>query len=80
MPILTINSKRLNRTVFVCDSKEEARQVWQDHPDDRGAIFLSSEVRLMGGITDEALQIIQAAKGSFPGSTLQGFSLLERGE
>lgn len=77
MSILTVNSTRLNRKVFICDSNTEARQVWQDHPDDRGAIFLTSEVRLMGGITDEALQTIQAVKDCFPGSTLQGFSPLE---
>jgi|GEM_PF-6634524 len=77
MSILTVNSKRLNRTVFICDTNTEARQVWQEHPGDRGAIFLSSEVRLMGGISDEALQIVQAAKDSFPGATLQGFSPLE---
>lgn len=77
MSILTVNSKRLNRTVFVCDSKDEARQVWQQHPEDRGAIFLSSEVRLMGGITDEALQAVQMVKDAFPGATLQGFLPLE---
>lgn len=77
MSVLTISSKRLNRTVFVCDFKEEARQVWQDHPDDRGAIFLTSEVRLMGGISDEALQAIQMVKDAFPGATIQRFDPLK---
>ena len=77
MSVLTVNSTRLNRKVFICDTNTEARQAWQDHPDDRGAIFLSSEVRLMGGITDEALQVIQAAKDVFPGATLKGFAPLD---
>lgn len=77
MPVLTVNSTRLNRKVFICDSNTEARQVWQDHPDDRGAIFLTSEVRLMGGISDEALQAIQMAKDAFPGATIQRFDPLK---
>lgn len=77
MSVLTIDSKRLNRIVRVCDSKDEARRVWQEHPEDRGGIYLAEEVRLMGGITDEALQAVQAVKDVFPGATLQGFSPLE---
>lgn len=74
MSVLKIESKRLSRTVFVCDSKNEARQVWREHPRDRGAIFLSSEVRLMRGITGEALEAVQMVKDVFHGATLEGFS------
>lgn len=80
MSVLTINSRRLNRIVRVCNSKEDARQVWQDHPEDRGSIYLAGEVRLMGGITDEALQAVQMAKEVFPGATLEGFEPLEEGK
>jgi len=77
MSVLTINSKRLNRIVRVCVSKDEARRVWQEHPEDRGGIYLAEEVRPMGGISDEALQAIQMVKDAFPGATIQGFSPLE---
>lgn len=77
MSVLTINSKRLNRIVNVCDTREEARQVWQDHPEDRGSIYLASEVRLMGGISDEALQAVQMVKDVFPGARVQRFNPVE---
>lgn len=74
MSILTIDSKRLNRFIHICDTKEEARRVWQDLPEDRSGIYLAGEVRIMGGITDEALQAVQMVKDVFPGATLQGFA------
>lgn len=73
MSVLTINSKRLNRIVRVCDTREEARQAWQDCPEGRSGIYLAGEVRLMGGITDEALQAVQLVKDAFPGARVQRF-------
>lgn len=73
MSVLKIESQRLNRTVFVCNTKEEAREVWREHPRDRGSIFLASEVRLMKGITDEVLETTQMVKDVFPGATVQRF-------
>lgn len=77
MSVLTINSKRLNRIVRVCDTRSEARQVWQDHPEDRGGIYLAGEVRLMGGITDEVLQAVHLVKDAFPGARIQRFDPVE---
>lgn len=73
MPVLTINSAKLDRTVRVCDSRQEARQVWQKHPEDRSGIYLAEEVRLMRGIAEETLQLIQMAKDIFQGATVQRF-------
>jgi len=75
--VLTINSRRLNRTVRVCNTRDDARQAWQAHPEDRGSIYLASEVRLMGGISDEALEAVQLVKDVFPGARVQRFDPVE---
>lgn len=77
MSVLTIQSAKLNRTVRVCDTREDARQAWQDHPEDRSSIYLASEVRLMGGISDEALEAVQMVKDIFPGARVQRFDPVE---
>ncbi|QSV44419.1 hypothetical protein [Geobacter benzoatilyticus] len=72
-----INSAKLNRIVRVCDSRQDARQAWQDHAEDRGSIYLASEVRLMGGISDEALEAVQMVKDVFLGARVQRFDPVE---
>jgi hypothetical protein len=68
MSLLTINSAKLGRIIRVAETAEEARQVWKDHPEDRGVIYLANEVEAMKGINLETLQAIQAVKDVFFGA------------
>lgn len=77
MSVLTIQSAKLNRIVRICNTRDDARQAWQDHAEDRRSIYLASEVRLMGGISDEALQTVQMVKDVFPGARVQRFDPVE---
>lgn len=68
--IARIESKKLNRTLWMVDTREEARRVWHTLPyEKRGSIYLKSEVNILKG-AEVDIEAVQLVKDCFPGSII----------
>lgn len=69
--VYTIKSQKLNRTIYVAEKREEARELAKKLPkDDRGSIYLSSEIEAMKG-QEVDIHRLQMVKDVFPGAIIE---------
>lgn len=49
-----------DESIYICSSKDEARQLWKDAPDKRARIYLEGEYRLTVSLdTEKVIEIME---------------------
>ena len=71
--LFSVNSSKLNRTVWIVKNAEEGVDLLNDGIA-RENIYTEKEVELVKGCSERAINLIQTAKDLFPGGTISAFT------